>query len=134
MNSPQPAQGAIAWCDLTVSNADAVSMFYEQVAGWTPRPHDMGDYHDYEMHDAGGQCVAGICHARGSNAQLPAQWLIYISVADVDAAAQRCTELGGRILDGPRAMGPSRFCVVRDPAGAVAALISPTPADISPSV
>ena len=28
--------------------------------------------------------MTGICHARGSNAELPAGWLIYITVADVD--------------------------------------------------
>jgi len=26
--------------------------------------------------------VAGICHARGANANLPAQWLIYVAVQE----------------------------------------------------
>jgi predicted enzyme related to lactoylglutathione lyase len=70
--------------------------------------------------------VAGICHARGSNADLPAQWLATITVEDVDRNAARCAELGGEILAGPRDMGSQgRFCVIRDPAGAVAALFSP---------
>ncbi|MFB3107254.1 MAG: hypothetical protein ACE1ZA_20350, partial [Pseudomonadales bacterium] len=42
--------------------------------------------------------VAGICHARGSNANLPPQWLIYINVADVDKSVQRCVEMGGSPL------------------------------------
>lgn len=49
---------------------------------------------------------------------------MYIQVADVDASAQRCVSLGGKVNDGPRAVGNGRFCVIQDPAGAVAALIS----------
>src|SRR5207237_1350454 len=57
---------------------------------------------------------AGICHARGENARVPPQWLIYIAVADVAASAARCEALGGRVLDGPRPMGSHQFCVIQD--------------------
>jgi len=121
----EPAIGDIFWTDLTVKNAAEIKEFYSQVVGWSASPHDMGGYHDFDIKTpAEGQIVAGICHARDSNANLPAQWLIYISVENVDESARRCQELGGRIVDGPRAMGKSRFCVIQDPAGAVAALIS----------
>ena len=69
--------------------------------------------------------MAGICHARGSNANLPAQWLMYVVVEDVEASARHCVELGGELLDGPRELGGGRFCVIRDPAGAVCALYTP---------
>ncbi|MCK6484729.1 MAG: VOC family protein [Phycisphaerae bacterium] len=121
--SDEPPIGAIVWRDLTVADADAIRRFYCDVVGWISAPHDMGGYHDFDIRDVSGQTVAGICHARGDNASLPAQWLIYIRVADVEASAQRCTALGGDILDGPRMMGSNRFCVIRDPAGAVTALI-----------
>ena len=114
--------GKIGWFDLTVPDADAVSAFYAQVAGWTPKAHPMDGYDDYEMLAPDGDCAAGICHARGSNAKVPPQWLLYISVADVDAAAARATSLGGAVLDGPRSMGGGRLAGIRDPAGAVAAL------------
>jgi predicted enzyme related to lactoylglutathione lyase len=68
--------------------------------------------------------VAGICHARGPNAGMPAQWMIYIQVDDLDACVQRCAERGGTVVDGPRELGEHRFCVIQDPAGAVAALIA----------
>jgi hypothetical protein len=66
----------------------------------------------------------GICHAKDSNANIPPQWMIYITVEDIDHSVARCLELGGKVIDGPRQMGHSRFCVIQDPAGAVAALIS----------
>ena len=69
--------------------------------------------------------VAGICHARGVNADLPPDWLIYIAVEDVDGSAQLCEDLGGEVVVQPRFMINGRFCVIRDPAGAVCALYRP---------
>jgi predicted enzyme related to lactoylglutathione lyase len=119
--------GAICWMDLTVPQADRIAEFYQQVVGWTSTPFDMGDYRDYCVNAPGsGQAVAGVCHARGVNADLPPQWLIYIVVADVDQSVAVCQKLGGEVVAGPREMdGQGRFCVIRDPAGAVAALIAP---------
>ncbi len=116
--------GKITWFDLTVPDAERVRHFYAEVAGWTATEHDMGDYADYNMLAPGGDTVTGICHARGGNAKLPPAWLLYVNVADVDAAAARAAELGGEIIDGPRDMGGGRFAAVRDPAGAVFALYS----------
>jgi uncharacterized protein len=48
-----------------------------------------------------------------------------VIVEDVDASARKCTELGGKVIVGPRAMGGGRFCVIQDPAGAVCALYRP---------
>ncbi len=120
----KPAIGSIEWTDLTVPNAEELRDFYSKVVGWTPSPVDMGGYEDFGMNrPADGEAVAGVCHARGGNAKIPPQWLIYITVENVDAAAERCVTLGGKVIDGPRAMGPRRFCVIQDPAGAVAGLI-----------
>ena len=117
--------GAIAWADLTVADADRLRDFYRDVAGWTPSALAMDGYDDYVMSDASGAAVAGVCHARGPNADLPPQWLVYVTVPDADAAAARCVELGGRIVAGPRPMGGGRCAVIADPAGAVLALFAP---------
>jgi predicted enzyme related to lactoylglutathione lyase len=119
--------GAITWVDLTVPNAEAVKSFYGEVVGWKSDPVSMGNYNDFNMNlPASGKTVAGICHQRGANAGLPAQWLVYLTVADVDKSAKRCVELGGKVLAGPKDMGGyGRVCVIQDPAGAVAALFEP---------
>lgn len=64
-----------------------------------------------------------VCHARGSNVNIPSQWLLYVAVEDVAAGAANCERLGGKILDGIRKMNGKDFCVIRDPARAVLALI-----------
>ncbi len=126
MNDEAPDQrpGRIGWQDLTVGNAEQVRDFYSAVAGWQSQPLSMGDYDDYVMLTPDGEsAVGGVCHARGINANIPPMWMIYINVQDLDSSVERVTELGGEIVDGPRAMGEGRFCVIRDPAGAVCGLI-----------
>lgn len=119
--------GTIAWTDLTILDAERIRDFYQAVAGWTAVPVDMGGYADFCMNDpVSGRTVAGICHARGANAHLPHQWLIYIAVPDLDESTRRCLAMGGAVIDGPRPLDEqSRVCVIRDPAGAVAALVGP---------
>lgn len=123
----RPEVGAIAWTDLTVGDADGIKNFYRQVVGWEPSPVSMGDYDDFSMTaPASGRAVAGVCHARGGNADLPPAWLIYIVVEDVDRSVARSTELGGKVIVAPKGMGEhGRYAVIEDPAGAVAALFEP---------
>ncbi len=116
--------GSISWIALTVGDAERARRFYERVVGWDASPVEMGGYADYSMIPPSTDTpAAGICHARGVNADLPAQWLVYITVTDLEAAIASCRELGGDVLAGPSGLGEhGRFCVIRDPAGAVAAL------------
>lgn len=122
----RPVVGSVAWRDLTVADADAVRDFYAAVVGWGIEPVEMGGYSDYSMVTAAGEAVAGVCHARGINAELPAQWLMYVVVEDLDRSLDRCHALGGRVVAAPRGLGGGRFCVIADPAGAVCALFQPS--------
>ena len=115
--------GKVGWIDMTVENAEAIRDFYATVVGFRPEPVDMGGYSDYNMTmPASGEAVAGVCHARGGNADIPPGWLVYFVVDDVDASAKACVDSGGRILVEPRGLAGGRFCVIEDPAGAMAAL------------
>lgn len=119
----KPAVGSIGWIDLTVDNAEQIRDFYATVTGWRHEPVVMGGYDDFNMMaPESGEPTAGVCHARGGNAGLPAAWMIYIVVADLDASVDACRKNGGELVAGPRSMGRDRYCVIRDPAGAVAAL------------
>ena len=116
--------GQIGWVDLTVADATAIRDFYHEVTGWSPSPVDMGGYSDFCMTPPGmAEPVAGICHARGGNAGLPPVWLVYITVADLDESVRRCLDRGGKLCRPIQSSGAQgRFCVIEDPAGAVAAL------------
>ena len=126
--SNKPVVGGISWVDLTVEDASATRDFYREVVGWKVTDVEMGGYSDYCMNEPlTDKTVAGICHARGSNATLPAVWLVYINVDDVDKSVAKCIELGGQVVSEIRSYGgQGRYCVIRDPAGAVAALFEAT--------
>jgi predicted enzyme related to lactoylglutathione lyase len=84
---------------------------------------DMDGYSNFSMQPADGQdLVAGICHARDENVELPQQWLIYVTVGDLEGSLRSCRECGGEVVRGIRPLGEGRFAVIRDPAGAVCAL------------
>ena len=117
--------GRIEWVDLSVGDAARSKDFYCKVIGWKPTDVEMGTYSDFNLNlPNNGETVAGICHARGMNANLPAQWLMYVRVVDVAASAAEAERQKGKVLDGPRRMGGSNFCVIQDPDGAIMVLIS----------
>ena len=120
----QPA-GTLAGLDLTVPDAGVVRDFYADVIGCRPMELDMGGYADFAMTaPESGAWVAGVCHARGGNADLPPQWLVYVLVDDLEASRQRCAAGGGELLTEVKGSGSGpRYCVIRDPAGAVLALM-----------
>jgi len=124
MSNDRPSAGSIVWVDLTTSKADELKDFYGKVVGWEAGPVSMGEYDDYAMAPDGSETpISGICHARGINSDLPPQWLIYVIVDDLDKSISECEQLGGKVLAGPKKMGEGdRYCVIQDPAGAVAAL------------
>lgn len=125
--------GTIAGFDLTVENANDLRDFYATVVGWTVESLDMGGYADYVMTSPEtGEWVAGVCHARGLNADLPPQWLVYVTVPDLEASLARCLALGGTqltpIKGDPGSEGS--YATIQDPAGAVLSLMQgakPTP-------
>lgn len=115
--------GKIGWIDITVDDATGLRDFYSKVVGWKSEDVSMGDYADYSMAMPGsGDIVTGICHARGSNADLQGGWLVYITVADVRESATACVANGGKVLVEPRGLAGGQFCIIEDPSGATAAL------------
>lgn len=114
--------GTIAWTDLTVPNATEVKDFYQAVVGWQSSEADMGGYCDYNMVSPDGKTVSGICHAKGANAGLPPQWLVYLVIEDLATSMAECIRLGGKIITEPKSFESGNCAVIQDPAGAVCAL------------
>jgi predicted enzyme related to lactoylglutathione lyase len=125
-----PAVGTIVGTDLTVDKAEDVRDFYARVVGWEVEPLTVDDHEHYVMKSPSGEWVAGVCHRLGPNADLPARWLVYVAVSDLEQSIARCAELGGSAITPIKGLseGTSNV-VVRDPAGAVLALSGPTPND-----
>lgn len=114
-----------------MENAEEVRDFYSAVLDWGYMALDVGGREDYVMTNSeSGDPAAGICHQAGDIEGLPQQWLVYVTVDDLDDSITACNEHGGKVVFGPRdseTMG--RWCVVEDPAGAVMALTELTPGE-----
>ena len=120
--SRAPDIGEFVWFDLSAGPAAELAEFYCGVVGWKKEAVSVGGYQDFTMLTSDATPAAGVCHARGANSKLPPMWIPYITVASVDESIATCLERGGSIVDGPRQMGGSNVCVLKDPVGAVFAV------------
>lgn len=119
--------GRIAWLDLTTADADAARNFYREVVGWSVEDVPMADgeerYADYNMLGADDSPNAGVCHARGNNADMPPVWLLYLPVGDLAESLRRVEEEGGTVIRTSIGEdGAPSYAVIRDPVGAYIAL------------
>lgn len=123
-----PGVGRIAWLDLTVAAAVATRDFYQAVVGWSVQDVAMQDgderYADYTMLGGDGAPAAGVCHARGTNRDLPPVWMIYLPVGDLAESLSRVPEEGGRVVTAMQdEAGAFMYAVVQDPVGVYLALV-----------
>ncbi|MFN3429218.1 MAG: VOC family protein, partial [Candidatus Sericytochromatia bacterium] len=114
--------GRFVWRELFTRDVTAAKRFYGGLFGWTFDDRPMGDW-AYTIVKTGDKEIAGIMDLAnmpgGDNGQIPANWAVYVSVADVDAAAQKAVAEGGRILgDCHDIPGVGRFAILADPLGA----------------
>jgi predicted enzyme related to lactoylglutathione lyase len=119
-----------AWIDLTVPDATRSRGFYADVLGVATGavPIGSGDerYEDYFLQRAeDGAPLAGVCNARGANEGLPPVWIPYFTVASVDESFARALARGAAAIREPSTCGWGRMAFLRDPDGAVFAIITP---------
>lgn len=125
---PPREGGRIARLDLTVADASETRDFYQEVVGWSSEDVAMkdasGPYTDYALCAPDGTAVAGVCHARGVNEDLPPVWLICLTVGDLDESLHRARGEGGEVVVTRKgSAGDHIYAVVRDPVGVCLALV-----------
>lgn len=120
----KPSPGTIGWIDMATENAEQIRDFYASVVGWESAAVPVEDHQDFVITPAGGSDpVAGICHNKGPNADVPGGWMIYIHVDDLAASLQNCEKLGGEKVGEVRTMaGYGKSCVIKDPSGSMCVL------------
>jgi predicted enzyme related to lactoylglutathione lyase len=134
-----PANGAFCWNELATTNLEAAQNFYKTLLGWEIKESKTtqcegapeGAAMIYNEIVVAGQHVGGMYKmgpetggGEGATA-LPSHWMSYVAVDDVDAKAQKVSELGGKICVPPMDIpNVGRFCVINDPTGAAISLIA----------
>ena len=116
---PQAASHFV-WDELMTSDAQAAEAFYRQVIGWKTADAGMPGM-AYTLLSAGETAIAGLMKMpqEACDAGAKPGWVGYVAVGDVDAAAQRLQQAGGKIFKPAEDIpGVGRFAVVADPDGA----------------
>lgn len=118
------AHGDHIWYELLTPDADAAQAFYGPLLGWSFRDAGM-EGADYRLFATGEADVGGLMQAEPG---MPAAWLGYVGVDNVDAMAASVTDGGGAVHMGPMDIPDvGRFALVADPAGAAFYVMAPTP-------
>jgi predicted enzyme related to lactoylglutathione lyase len=124
--------GAIWWTEYLANDANRINHFYANVIGWRMKlvsleePSRLAepDEKSYMVMLARGEETAGVMRLVDADFQATRPgWFTYIQVDDVDAAARRTVQLGGRIVRDPVDSDENmRIAVIQDPEGCLVGL------------
>ena len=122
--SKTPLVGKFVWRDLMTDDPARVKPFYAALFGWAYAERSVQG-RPYTLVKTGGRVIGGIAKSERRLPNEPnAQWLSFMSVADVDAAEKQTLAAGGKVLlgafDVPKI---GRAAVVLDPQGAPLGLL-----------
>ncbi|MGQ4383945.1 VOC family protein [Streptomyces sp. SAS_270] len=110
------APGSLGWVELMTRAPERAVAFYTTVFGWSVNTSERYTQWGIDGADFGGMVTMD----EKFPPEVPAHWLPYFAVEDVDATADAAAEAGGTILMEPTSVpdGP-RIAVLRDPQGAM---------------
>jgi predicted enzyme related to lactoylglutathione lyase len=122
------APGTFSWVDLATTDAAGAKSFYTGLFGWDVEDNDAGGGAVYTMCRVDGDAVCGLYEMSDDmrTADVPPNWMSYVTVAVAVAAAARANELGGRVVDDAfDVLDVGRMAVLKDPQGAIFAVWQP---------
>jgi uncharacterized protein len=120
----EQGNNAFVWAELNARGVEQATPFYQKVFGWDIRQSEMPNAPDYTEFLVDGDSIAGAWEMNpNAEAGTPNFWLVYFGVEDVDRAARKAIELGGREVSAPRDFPGGRFAIVIDPQGATFGLL-----------
>lgn len=117
-----PGVGEFSWHELTAVDFKAATDFYRTLFHWEHvSDYDMGPMGIYRMFGQRGETYGGMFNRTPE--MPPPNWLSYVRVRDVRAAAERVKGLGGTVVNGPMEVpGGDWIAQCLDPQGAMFAL------------
>ncbi len=120
---------AMIWNELNTRDTAGSKQFYGAVFGWDFEEREFGA-NTYITIKLGEDSAGGIMDLTGRVPdEVPNHWLVYFAVDDTDAAVEKAQGSGGEAVFGPESISEvGRIAVLKDPFGAVFALITPDPA------
>lgn len=127
--------GSIWWNELRTRDALATRAFYASVIGWEPKVVAQNDMarppapaeKGYTVFTMRGQEVAGAEELESDDlVGMRPGWFTYVQVEDVDEAARKATQHGGKVVQQPVDVPTvGRMAEIEDPEGNRIGLVSP---------
>lgn len=116
--------GKFVWFDLLTNDVSGTKRFYGELFNWEFEA-DPSDDADYATIKKNGTPIGSVIYLKRLDEKVSeSRWLSYLSVPDVDRAAELIRHGQGVILKEPMDLPDrGRIAVVRDPQGAILALI-----------
>ncbi len=115
--------GAFCWGELNTNDTGKALTFYRQMFNWGIRGKEDGSS-EYTEFTADGQSIGGMMAIKKEWGEVPPHWLAYYQVSDCDGMAAKAKDLGATLMvPGTDIPGTGRFAIIRDPQGAVFAII-----------
>lgn len=128
--------GRVIWRDLISSKPAESRAFYSELFGWqfegVGNLFGLGGEDAYSLIRHNGRLIGGMVNeaALENASDEVSQWVVLMSMADVDKAAEHFAAGGGQVLTPPTEVaGRGRMAVVVDPRGALLALIQTADGD-----
>jgi len=116
----------VAWHEVYTRDAARARAFYQRALGLEERRLDAPDIEYWTLHK-GAKTVCGLMQMTDQfPKEVPSHWNTYFAVTDVDAAAEKVTSLGGKVIAPPFDTPYGRMTAVADPFGAPFCLIHPS--------
>ncbi|MCS4490393.1 VOC family protein [Corynebacterium sp. ES2775-CONJ] len=116
----QSEPGMPYWIDLTTSQMDVSTQFYEKIFGWEIEKISS----DYRLARLQGLPVAGFVE-RPEQSQQPDTWVTYFQAGDIARSVAHVEELSGQVLTSPRSVKLGSVALLVDPTGALFGLVEP---------
>jgi predicted enzyme related to lactoylglutathione lyase len=122
--------GSVNWSELNTRDPEAAKEFYGSVFGWRFEDQEFEGTGTYTAISRGADAFGGILDISDRvPAEVPAHWLTYFTVDDVQETVGKARETGGEAVFGPSEIAQvGTIAVLKDPFGAVFAVIQPDPA------
>jgi predicted enzyme related to lactoylglutathione lyase len=112
-----PEVGTFCWREILSGDTAKTKKFYTDMFGWSTDEMDMGPAGTYTMFKKGDTHVGGMM-AKPPEMGDDGQWVPYVAVDDVDAAAKKAEGLGAKVCVPPTDIpNIGRFSIVIDTTG-----------------
>ncbi|MDQ0321854.1 putative enzyme related to lactoylglutathione lyase [Pararhizobium capsulatum DSM 1112] len=124
--APMGTPGFIGWNELMAGDLETDFTFYSALFGWNKgEGMDMGSMGVYQIFGKGEAMFGGMM-TKPATVPAPPFWTFYIGVDAIDAAIERLTKAGGKVINGPMEVPGGAWIVqAMDPQGAGFALLAP---------